>query len=1010
MSAAARSARPLLLLVLLLSGSTTGGCPAASTPDWAIDLQGFRELEPVAGGGHARVFRREEDLIVLVEPGVAGAVDGTELRLVGWLAAGPPEVPAAPSPGGQPLFTLGLDTESGLEAVVNEDGSMRLGLAPDALGDATDQPVTVVVAGWTGPRRSLRRRALRHAEQGSLPDPVPAGMILAAIPVQIEPADRGAGEGGPELARCIEATRSREADAATRCIEALATHEADGDPRGQARALFELGRLDRRAGRLEDARGHYQAAAEAAGRADLPASRTRSLRLAAHACDEAGHYAAGRRYALDALAIDEEVGHQRWVARDRFYLGTFAHKLGEPSQALDQLRRSLALSRRLGQDYDEANALIMLGYVYQDLGRYTAALEILEQARPLVEPPPDAAEHQLDAWGTWLTDKGYCQLRARRRGLVAVDADEVRSAFEQALEIHQGEDLRLWQANDLMNLAELELQEGRLDHARAQLRRAEELVGPEASFEHAAWTLSLHGEMALIEGDEQATLAAFDRLLELEQDPAARWWALYGRARALELGGHGDRARVEYLAALDALEERAASLDPIIDRPYFLGDREEVYGRLVLHLLDRGDTAAAFSTAERSRGRSTLGEHPQRGDSPPGAAGPWEQVSVTRLQLRSHEEEEAFVTPGQRARWEQEHAALVRNVLDAEAAWAGWLESQGGTRVQPIPDLPEVIGALPADAILLYYLVLPGELVLIAGGGAGFEVHRQPLVPGTLMARVERHRGASMGDDEPHRALAALLLPDGLDLDPETLLYVVPHGILHDVSFPSLSRDGRYLVQDHALVVNPSAAAVVRAARTSAPPASGRALVIADPTGDLPQARAEGEEVAALWSDATLLLDREATAEAVWAALPEASMVHYAGHAVHDRDAPALSHLQLGGGDRITLFDLVSSSLSAGVVVLSGCETGRSQTPAAGNPLGLSTALLDAGAGSVVASSWRVREQAAGALMVRFHTALSALGPAAALRQAQLALLEGQEGESNTSPGSWGVFQLYGAP
>jgi CHAT domain-containing protein len=91
------------------------------------------------------------------------------------------------------------------------------------------------------------------------------------------------------------------------------------------------------------------------------------------------------------------------------------------------------------------------------------------------------------------------------------------------------------------------------------------------------------------------------------------------------------------------------------------------------------------------------------------------------------------------------------------------------------------------------------------------------------------------------------------------------------------------------------------------------------------------------------------------------------------------------------------------VVVLAACSSGDGVATRSGGLFGLASALLSAGAGSVVASIWRVDDRATAPLMVAFHKRLRRGDtPVGALRHAQL---EFQEAVGDVRQwGAWVVF------
>jgi CHAT domain-containing protein len=144
---------------------------------------------------------------------------------------------------------------------------------------------------------------------------------------------------------------------------------------------------------------------------------------------------------------------------------------------------------------------------------------------------------------------------------------------------------------------------------------------------------------------------------------------------------------------------------------------------------------------------------------------------------------------------------------------------------------------------------------------------------------------------------------------------------------------------------------------STVPTARRRALLVADPRGDLPGAAVEAVAVhRALQSArppwaAEKLTVADASADAVGRRLAAVDLFHYAGHGSFSGFGGWDSSLLLARDTKLTLGDLLALDSRPRWVVLSGCETGRSPaaTPVAG--LGLAHAFLLAGSRAVVAST-----------------------------------------------------------
>jgi CHAT domain-containing protein len=171
-------------------------------------------------------------------------------------------------------------------------------------------------------------------------------------------------------------------------------------------------------------------------------------------------------------------------------------------------------------------------------------------------------------------------------------------------------------------------------------------------------------------------------------------------------------------------------------------------------------------------------------------------------------------------------------------------------------------------------------------------------------------------------------------------------------------------------------------------------------------------EIAGLYPAPAVLAGADASPDRLRGALGRAGTVHYAGHAVFDDARPERSYLLLAGAGergRMSAEEVARMDLrGVRLVVLSACETVRATDGRAGGFAGFAGALLQAGAGGVVGSTWRVEDEATRRLMVAFHQRYRASGdPAAALREAQLAMLRSSDPE-HRSAATWASFRYAG--
>jgi CHAT domain-containing protein len=179
----------------------------------------------------------------------------------------------------------------------------------------------------------------------------------------------------------------------------------------------------------------------------------------------------------------------------------------------------------------------------------------------------------------------------------------------------------------------------------------------------------------------------------------------------------------------------------------------------------------------------------------------------------------------------------------------------------------------------------------------------------------------------------------------------------------------------------------------------------------LPRARAEAAGVARLYPEATVVVDKQATRSRVLEALNTADVVHYAGHAVAANQQGA--RLLLAGDVSDPRAGLAPADFRDGLtrpvrVVLAACETGAMSTDRATGLSSLSTALLRAGAVSVVATLWDVDDAAGEVFFLNVHRALAA-GQTTATAVARAQRQCRADVDCRRAAGVWVGTSAYGA-
>jgi CHAT domain-containing protein len=168
-----------------------------------------------------------------------------------------------------------------------------------------------------------------------------------------------------------------------------------------------------------------------------------------------------------------------------------------------------------------------------------------------------------------------------------------------------------------------------------------------------------------------------------------------------------------------------------------------------------------------------------------------------------------------------------------------------------------------------------------------------------------------------------------------------------------------------------------------------------------------------MWMKAVSFKASRATATG--GSLKQFSIVHFATHGIVNDKHPELSGIVLSMVDEtgqpvdgyLGLGDIYNLDLPVDLVVLSGCRTGIGKQVRGEGLISLTRGFMYAGAPRVVASLWKVDDEATSELMSRFYRLMLRLKlpAAAALRRAKMEMRERPEWRN---PYYWAGFVLQG--
>ena len=203
----------------------------------------------------------------------------------------------------------------------------------------------------------------------------------------------------------------------------------------------------------------------------------------------------------------------------------------------------------------------------------------------------------------------------------------------------------------------------------------------------------------------------------------------------------------------------------------------------------------------------------------------------------------------------------------------------------------------------------------------------------------------------------------------------------------SASRRPGFMLDAHAIGFTPGLGILPARPARHVPRYLGVAVSRGTGLRRLMHAEREVRAAATRFEDALILVDDEATPEAVLARLAEGGVAHFACHAETDPADPLGSALVLGGGARLAVRDLLELRTGLGLVILSACATSVAGRELPDEVVGLPGTLLGAGAQGVVSAAWPVDDLAACLVLTEFVDRWTAgVSPAEALRAAQTGL------------------------
>ena len=721
-----------------------------------------------------------------------------------------------------------------------------------------------------------------------------------------------------------------------------------------------------------------------------------------------------------AIALATELGQQNAVARALSNNGRILFSQGHYNQALLLFDDAFQSFTAEGRERDAVLTEACMAECYLELRRFQAVVERVERIQPIFE----RLQMRLEA-GQMLMLKALAQQQLAQREAAAQTLAAASTQFAAA-------ENPFWQAITDLHLANIWLQMGETAQCLAATYRCQQQFAVAGAPVEAAQAQLLAGQAHLqLEQVDDARDAALEALA-LAQDkdiPQLIHPAEELLGQLAEVSGDWPAAQAHLTAAIDALERIQGRL-MVEYRADYIADKDALYEQMVsLQLrLDRPDVALEY--AERAKSRALLLMLSQRLDLSLSARRPEDETLVRSLNQARADRDNAYrqleglygqgSTP-ERLALQQELTRQERQITDLWHQLLRRHASYGRDAALWQVQVEPVQPYLAEEMALVEYFVADGRLLAFVVTQATIRVVPLQVTSAEIQGWLQRLQLnlRSVPRNRPERRALALRNVQGILARLHELvmapleelpaqLTIVPHGPLHYLPFAALFDGSRYLIEAHTLSYLPGASFLKYCLEQSHDGGDG-ALVVGHTYGErLPFTLAEARRISGLVA-AEPLLEGAATVAAVQAGMADARLIHLATHGEFRADSPLFSGLALADGWLNTL-DVFNTRLNASLVTLSACQTGRNVVAGGDELLGLMRAFLSAGAASLISSHWAVDDQSTAALMdTLYHQLFNGVDKAAALRQAQLELLQ-QPVEGYQHPYFWAPFYLVGDP
>lgn len=808
--------------------------------------------------------------------------------------------------------------------------------------------------------------------------------------------------------------------------QALTIFREIGEQANEAAALSQIGFTYDSQAQYEKALSHYEQALTIYRQINNRAGEAQTLSNIGSTYSNLGNYEEALSIGLQALEIRQEISEESEWAPTLNNIGFAYNRQGQYEEALKYYKQVLNIVRESGDHFGEGVTLNNIAGVYDNLGEYEEALSYYKEALALAQNDGHKANE-----ATILNNIGFIYTRLGKY-------DQARNYYEQALPIYQEIGDRNGEGVTLNNIGRIKERQGRYPEALDDYDKVRTIVQDIGDKRGEGVILNNIGLIYYYQGQYKQALEHYQKALKIRQEIGHRFGeriSLTNIALAYEGLGQYEEALNYYKLGIDVIEQVRGDLKVEEFKSSFTSEQVDAYQNIIDLLIRMERPEEAFHYVQQAKARTFLDQLGNVRVNPLNTENPQlteeEQMLRDEIQdldnelsqewakpkdLRSNEVIKSLTTELEQKRNAYKQLLARLKLENPEYASLLVVDTLTLTEVQQVL----------TDTTLVEYYVLPEQTLAFVVTSDSFHIESISVTQEMLIDEISSFHRQTRGPLDALEGVPTtldtlydlLIVPIEDQLNSNGII-IAPHNILYYVPFAALHHEEGYFIEKHVLS-QLSSASFLPFILNKRKDFIGKPLILGDAEENLLAARQEAEAVASKYNTTAYLGDK-ALEQLVWELGPNAGIVHIASHGTYNPISPLFSRVSLASSGEgkydglLEVREVYNLNLhNATLVTLSACETNlpsyaklREGVISVGDDIvGLNQAFIYAGTPSILATLWRVEDNATKHLMVAFYNYFDqGYSKGEALRQAQLEVLQNSK---TAHPYFWAGFVLTG--